>query len=68
MAAFSLRRFTKPETLRLLSREHLLALLSPYRDYFASRGLAIPASQENIPLDCDRLVAVFLSPDMAMPL
>jgi len=68
MAAFSLRRFTKPETLRLLSREHLLALLSPYRDYFALRGLAIPAPQENVPLDCDGLVAVFLSPDMAMPL
>ncbi|MBP8131396.1 MAG: hypothetical protein KA184_17590 [Candidatus Hydrogenedentes bacterium] len=68
MAAFSLRRFTKPETLRLMSREHLLALLSPYRDYFASRGLTVPGHGENIPLDCDRLVAVFLSPDMSMPM
>lgn len=68
MAAFSLRRFTKPETLRLISRDHLLALLSPYRDYFASRGLTVPGCGENAPLDCDRLVAIFLSPDMAMPM
>ncbi|HOF19383.1 MAG TPA: hypothetical protein PK082_10775, partial [Phycisphaerae bacterium] len=68
MAAFSLRRFTKPETLCNVSHNSLLLLLSPYRDYFAGRGLELPAPDGGGGLDHERLVSIFLTPDMAMPL
>lgn len=68
MAAFSLRRFTKPETLCNVSHNSLLLLLSPYRDYFAGRGLELPVPGGGGALDHERLVSIFLTPDMAMPL
>ena len=47
MATLNLRRFTKYETLTAIRPAHLLQLLDPYKDYFASRGAA--SARRNIP-------------------
>jgi len=38
MATFNLRRFSKPEMLRRIDREHLIAFLEPHADYFSDRA------------------------------
>jgi len=68
MGAFSLRRFTKPETLRGISRDKLLELLGMHREYFLSRGVALPVPGSHEPFDVEALIPIFLSPDRAMPM
>lgn len=42
MATFNPRIFTRPDGLKRIANVHLIALLEPWRAYFAERGLEIP--------------------------
>ena len=67
MATLNLRRFSKPETLLAIAREHLIAFLEPYRAYFLSRGVPVPLPGTEAPLDYGALSLALLSPDANMP-
>ena len=67
MATLNLRRFSKPETLLAIAREHLIAFFAPYREYFMSRGITIPLPGTEAPLDYGALSFALLSPDANMP-
>jgi hypothetical protein len=66
MPAFFPRRFTNPEFLRSIAPENLMAFLSPFREYLAGRGLALPA-QGGRDVDYQALIAILINPDAAMP-
>ena len=67
MATYKLRRFSNPETLRTISREHLLSLLGPHRSFFADRGLALPPPETKEILDYEGLASIFMTPDTDTP-
>ncbi|HOZ49070.1 MAG TPA: hypothetical protein PLO37_06750 [Candidatus Hydrogenedentes bacterium] len=67
MAAINLRRFSKPETLHRIAREHLIAFLGPYRKYLVGRGVTIPPPGTAGTLDYEELIHVLLSPDAKTP-
>ena len=66
MATFNPRRFSKPETLRMVAREHLIAFLRPHAAYFTARGVELPSNQTQ-ELDYDTLSDVLLSSDTTTP-
>ncbi len=67
MATIDLRRFTHPDTLRHIGVPYLVELLSPSREFFASRGLELPTSPTGGRVDCERLADIFMTPDTDMP-
>jgi len=67
MTTLRLRSFTNLVSLRAIQPSRLLALLGPHQTYLAGRGLAVPDSREQLPLDYERLVAVLATPDAGTP-
>jgi hypothetical protein len=67
MSTVALRRFSSPDTLRHIGDRYLIELLSPYREFFTSRGLDLPATPTAGPVDCERLANIFMMPDTDMP-
>ena len=67
MSTVALRRFSNPDTLRHIGDLYLIELLAPYREFFAGRGLALPATPTAGTVDCERLAAIFMTPDTDMP-
>jgi hypothetical protein len=67
MAMFRLRRFSRPESLKAIAPEQLIAFLRPYERYFASRGVMLPPACSAEKLDYSGLVKAFLSPDSKTP-
>ena len=66
MATFTIRRFTKQETLKSIQRENLLALLDRYNKYFAGRGVILePNPGED--LDYEGIARVLMTPDENTP-
>ncbi len=66
MATFNPRRFSKPETLRKVAKEHLIDFLRPHVDYFTSRGIDLPLDQTQ-ELDYEALSNVLLNSDTTTP-
>ncbi len=68
MPAYRLRHFSDPQTLHGISPSRLLALLDPYRRYFAARECELPAIDDADPdFDYEQLAAVFITPDTSTP-
>ncbi|MCZ2343084.1 MAG: hypothetical protein LC104_15030 [Bacteroidales bacterium] len=67
MATFTLRRFSRPATLRQIDPARLLAFLEQFRRYFLQRGVHIPRSLSEGDLDYDAVASVFLSPSTNTP-
>ena len=67
MATFNLRRFSKPEMLRRIDREHLIAFLEPHTDYFSARGVELPSLNTEDELDYNALSEVLLNPSTSTP-
>jgi len=67
MATFNPRRFSKPETLRKVAKEHLIDFLRPHAGYFRTRGVELPSDQTQ-ELDYEALSSVLLSSDTTTPL
>lgn len=67
MATYNLRRFSHPEGLKSIRKDHLLALLKPHRDFFSSRGASLPPPTSPDGLDYESLVHVFMNPDTDTP-
>ncbi len=65
MATFRLRRFSCPETLRSIHPRHLVEFLSPYAEFLAPRGVALP--DDGAGLDYQRLAGIFVSPEADTP-
>lgn len=69
MAALNLRRISNPSNLKRIDPQCFTQLLDPYREYFAGRGVVLPALGDDLPrFDWDKLVEAFLTPDVHMPL
>ncbi|MEN8740801.1 MAG: hypothetical protein ABF308_13635 [Phaeobacter gallaeciensis] len=43
MASFDPKVFTRPDGLKRITNDHLLAFLAPYQSYLAARGFTLPA-------------------------
>lgn len=67
MPTYNLRRFSQPDHLKTITRAHLLQLLSPYTEFFAGRGVALPSTEDTDGLDYEGLVRVFMAPDVDTP-
>jgi hypothetical protein len=67
MGTFALRHFSRPETLRTIATDRLINFLNPHRQFFSSRGLALPPTGSSEELDYSRLIGVFLSPNKKTP-
>lgn len=67
MATLNLRRFSDPDTLKNISPEQLLELLLPHKDYFADRGVNLPATVDAEELNYEGLVRVLMMPDSDTP-
>ncbi len=66
MPAFFPRRFTSLETLKTFTPENLVAMLLPYREYLAGRGLILP-DHSGGEFDHQALVDILIDPDPDMP-
>ena len=67
MPNLNLKRFTRPETLRKIRPESLLAWLETARAYFEQQGLELPERAEARGLDYERLSRILLEPSPQMP-
>lgn len=67
MATYNLRRFSKPDMLRKIKRQHLITFLASYDDYFADRGLNLPPAVSSDSLDYDALCRILQTPDTSTP-
>lgn len=63
----NLNLFTHPATFHRMKPLFLNRWLTPYREYLAQRGFTLPAPGVEGPIDYERLAAVFMEPDAAMP-
>jgi hypothetical protein len=63
----NLNLFTHPGTFRRINLKFIHDWLAPHRDYLGQRGFALPEATAHGPLDYERLAAVFMEPDTAMP-
>lgn len=63
MATFNLSRFSRPEMLRKIDRNHLLLFLQPYGEYFSTRGLNLPPPESSNGLDYKALSLALANPD-----
>lgn len=66
MATFTVRRFTKQETLKSIQRDDLIALFGRYDKYFADRGVNIESNPEE-DLDYEGIARVLMTPDENTP-
>jgi hypothetical protein len=66
MASFNPRKFTDPDRLRSIAPVRLLAFLTPWRAYLASRGFSFPSSAAD-ELDFTILAEILMRPDAATP-
>ena len=67
MATYNLRRFSEPDALKAIGPGHLTALLNPFCEYLAERGVALPASASTDGLNYEGLVGILMTPDEHMP-
>jgi hypothetical protein len=67
MSAYNLKRFTRPEILAEINPRLLLELLQPYREFFTSRGLTLPAGGEPPTIDLRALAKVMAIPGADTP-
>ncbi|MHB1462042.1 MAG: hypothetical protein ACYC1M_12225 [Armatimonadota bacterium] len=68
MANFNLHRFSNPGALKSISSEHLIAFLSPYKDFLRSRGLEIPSDTSVVDsFPYAALLQILMTPDAGMP-
>lgn len=67
MAMFNLRRFSNPDVLKTIDREHLLALLAPHEEYLSRRGVLLPPLHAANGIDYEGLAGVFMSPEADTP-
>ena len=58
-------KFSRPNVLRKIKAEQLLALLAPHREYLASRGFVWP--QAGQPIEYDQLAGVLAATNAATP-
>jgi len=58
MATHQIRRFSRPQFLKSVSTVRLSELLTPYRDYFTSVGLKLPADPTKESIDYDALARI----------
>jgi hypothetical protein len=63
MSTFNLRRFSKPEMLRKIDRNHLILFLQPHAKYFSTRGVDLPSPDAANDLDYDALSMALANPD-----
>ena len=63
----NLNLFTHPGTFRRIQLQYLHAWLWPWREYLAGRGFAPPDAAADWAVDYERLAAIFMEPDAAMP-
>jgi hypothetical protein len=63
MTTFNLRRFSKPEMLRKIDRNHLISFLQPHAKYFSTRGVDLPSPDAANGLDYDALSMALANPD-----
>ena len=68
MAAFNPRRFSKPETLRTISRPRLLTFLARFEAFFQDCGLTLPAPGSADELDYGAISDVLMAPGPNPPL
>jgi hypothetical protein len=68
MATLTLRRFTNYATLTAIRPVHLLRLIAPYKDYFASRGMPLP-EEDSIPANFPYapIAQILMTTDAAIP-
>jgi len=67
MAAFNLRRFSKPGMLRRIDPAHLVAFLEPHADYFSDRSVELPSTDNGDELDYNALSQALLNPNATTP-
>jgi hypothetical protein len=67
MATYNLRRFSHPDGLKAIGKDHLLTLLAPHGDFLSKRGVTLPPPTSADSLDYEALVNVFMSPDADTP-
>lgn len=67
MAAYNPKIFTKPDGLKRIANAHLIALLDPWRTYFAGRGLQVPVDPA-AEFPHAELSALLMTYDADMPL
>ncbi len=76
MPNLNTRRFTDTDILGKIRIESLITWLMPAKDYLAARGVALPVTGQSAPpsasdgnsgVDLEKLAAVFVEPDEAMP-
>ncbi len=67
MPNLHLGKFSNPEILTQIRKDLLLAWLWPMRDYFARRGLQLPAPDSDGHLSCDTLAGILMDPAPDMP-
>lgn len=67
MATYNLRRFSHPEGLKAIKKEHLLSLLIPHDNFLSARGVTLPPQTSADGLDYERLIHVFMSPETDTP-
>lgn len=65
MPSLNLRKFSDPDWLRSIAPARLAAFLSPWRDYLADRGLALPATGDAF--DFDALARILMTPSASTP-
>ena len=63
MSTFNLRRFSRPEMLRKIDRNHLISFLQPYSSYFSTRGINLPPPDTANGLDYQALSMALANPD-----
>lgn len=60
MASLNLQRFSRPENLKAIRGDHLVALLSPFKDYFLSEGVDLPKTTELEAAEYERIGKVLM--------
>lgn len=66
MASFNPKVFVRPDGLKRIANTHLIALLEPWREYFAKRKFVFPTDPED-EFPHDALARVLLTYDPEMP-
>lgn len=67
MATYNIRKFSHPDGLKAIKKEHLLSLLMPHQGFLSARGVTLPPPTSVDGLDYEGLVHVFMSPDTDTP-
>lgn len=67
MSSYNLRRFSNVDTLKTINPASLLALLLPFKDYFSSRNVDLPAALNSDTLNYEGIVEVLMNPELDSP-